>query len=107
MYSLEILVKSLRIIVISTASTGKSYLIKAIRRHLCKMAGIKSKIPVLVIALTGVVTFNINRSMIYLMLSIPILNNKSININSDKMKQLQKRLKNVTYFIIDEKNMVG
>ena len=46
-------VEPLRILVMGTAGTGKSYLIKAIREQLCKMAG-KERNPILVIAPTGV-----------------------------------------------------
>jgi hypothetical protein len=100
-------IKPLKILVMGTTGTGKLYLIRAIKGRLRRMAGIGSKTPVLVIAPTGVAAFNINGSMIHLTLSIPILTDKSININGDKLKQLQERLENVTYFIINEKSMVG
>src|SRR6266498_710392 len=71
------------------------------------MAGKEGKSPVLVIAPTGVAAFNINGSMIHSTLSIPILNDKNIDVNGDRMKQLQERLENIIYFIIDEKSIVG
>ncbi|GBB88855.1 hypothetical protein RclHR1_15480004 [Rhizophagus clarus] len=94
----------------STTGTGKSYLIPAIKRRLRRIASIadiESKSPVLIIALMGVAAFNINESIIHSTLSIPILNNKSIDINSERTKQLQERLENEIYFIIDEMSMVG
>jgi hypothetical protein len=100
-------VELLRILAMGTVGTGKSYLIRAIRGCFHRMAGIGSKTPVLVIALMGVAAFNINGSMIHSTLSISILTNKSIDINGDRLKQLQERLENITYFIIDEKSMVG
>src|SRR5581483_10677334 len=39
-------VEPLRILVIGTTSTGKSYLIKAIREHLRRMAGVRSELLV-------------------------------------------------------------
>ena len=91
-----------------TAGTGKSYLIKAIRSRLREMAGIGSESPVLVLAPTGVAAFNINGRTIHSTLSIPIIvNSKNLNINGERLKQLQSRLQNVRYFIIDEKSMVG
>src|SRR6266498_5518763 len=48
----------LRIIIMGTAGTGKSYLIKAIRNMLHEMAGNKTKAPLLVLAPTGVAAFN-------------------------------------------------
>ena len=41
------------------------------------------------------------------MLSISFINDNNVDLNSNKLKQLQERLKDVTYFIIDEKSMVG
>ncbi len=70
------------------------------------MAGIGSKSPVLVLAPTGVTAFNINRMTIHSNLSIPIITNKSLDLNGEWLKQLQDRLKDIQYIIIDEKSMV-
>jgi hypothetical protein len=71
------------------------------------MTGIRPKTPLHVIVSTEVAAFNINGLIIHLILSIPIFNNKSIDINRDRMKQLQEQLENIINFIIDEKSMVG
>jgi len=89
-----------------TAGTGKSYLIKAIRERLRTMSR-NGKSPVIVIAPTGVAAFNINGATIHSMLSIPITNDKKVELNSISLKQLQERLQDVSYVIIDEKSMVG
>ncbi len=99
-------VDPLRIIVMGTAGTGKTYLIKAIRNRLREMAGIEYKSPVLVLALTGVAAYNINRMIIHSTLSIPIII-KNLDINGERLNELQDRLQNVSYIIIDEKSMVG
>ncbi len=70
------------------------------------MTGIESKSSVVILALTGVTVFNINGVMIYSMLSISILSDNCFDIDGERLKQLQERLQNVNYFIIDEKSMV-
>jgi len=100
-------VEALKIIVMGTTGTGKSYLIRAIRDRLCTMAGSGSEPPVLVIAPTGVAAFNINGATIHSTLSIPIFNTKNFDLDGNRLKQLQERLQNVIYLIIDEKSMVG
>src|SRR3989440_1844252 len=101
-------VDPLRIIIMGTAGTGKSYLIRAIRERLQKMSREESEPPVIVIAPTGVAAFNINGTTIHSTLSIPICNDKRlVDIDWERLKQLQKRLHKIHYIIIDEKSMVG
>ncbi|GBB95753.1 hypothetical protein RclHR1_26020002 [Rhizophagus clarus] len=50
----------LKIIVMGTAETGKTYLIKAIRSRLQKMVGTGLKSPIIVLAPIGIAAFNIN-----------------------------------------------
>ena len=101
-------VEALRMIIMGTAGTGKSYLIRAIRGRLRTMAGSGSKSPVVVLAPTGVAAFNINGVTIHSMLSIPIINDKKrFDIDGERLNQLQERLDKVQYIIIDEKSMVG
>ena len=96
----------LRIIVMKTAGTEKTYLINAIRNKLHKMTEVRSKSPVLVLAPTGIAAFNINGITVHLALSIPIIA-KNLDINGERLKQLQNRLQDVIYVIIDEKSMVS
>ena len=100
-------VEPLRMLIMGTAGTGKSYLIKAVRSRLHTMAGNEAESPVLVIAPTGVAAFNINGATIHSKLSVPISKDKKYNLEGKRLKQLQERLKDVKYFIIDEKSMVG
>ncbi|CAG8734123.1 633_t:CDS:2, partial [Racocetra persica] len=60
--------------------------------------------PLLVLTSTGVAAFNINRLTINLALSIPICT-KNFDIGGEKLNQLQERLQNVKYIILDEKSM--
>ncbi|CAG8650540.1 20725_t:CDS:2 [Cetraspora pellucida] len=101
-------IEPLRIIIMGTAGTGKSYLINAIRQLLQEIAtrnGVESS-PIIVLALTGVAAFNIHGTTIHSTLSIPI-NGNNIDIKGESLKQLQKKLNDVRYIIIDEKSMVG
>ncbi len=59
------------------------------------------------LAPTGVTAFNINGIMIYSALLIPIITNKNLNIKGECLKQLQNRLKDVIYIIINEKSMIS
>ncbi|EXX67911.1 Pif1p [Rhizophagus irregularis DAOM 197198w] len=97
----------LRIIVMGTAGTGKTYLIEAIRCRLREMAG-ESKSPIAVLALTGVAAFNTEGITIHSGLSILIVNNANcLDISGKRLKQLQDKLKDVSYVIIDEKSIVS
>jgi len=60
---------------------------------------------VVVLAPTGVAAFNIHGVTIHSVLSIPI--NKNYDLTGEQLKKLQKNLSGVSYFIIDEKSMVG
>jgi hypothetical protein len=74
------------------------------------MAGNGQNLPVIVLAPTGVAAFNINGATIHSMLSILIINDKhgkGLDINGERLKQLQERLQGVHYIIIDEKSMIG
>ena len=84
-------VEPLRLIIMGTAGTGKSYLINMIRSRLWEIAknnDINAQSPVLVIAPTGVTAFNIHGVTIHSALSIPI--SKNVDLNGDGLKKLQK-----------------
>lgn len=98
-----------RIIIMGTAETGKLHLIKTVRNHLEEMArnyNTNAQSPVLVLAPTRVVAFNIHRITIYSALSIPI-RSSNFDLDGERLKQLQKKLSNMKYFIFDEKSMIG
>ncbi|CAG8720815.1 17502_t:CDS:1 [Cetraspora pellucida] len=102
-------VEPLRIIIMGTAGTGKSYLIKAVVVRLNELAkdhGVEKKSPVLLLAPTGVAAYNIHGTTIHSALSIPV-NCTNFDLNGERLKQLQNKLQDVKYFIIDEKSMVG
>ncbi len=66
------------------------------------------KSPIVILALTEVVAFNIDGIMIHSGLSILIVNDtKRLDINGKQLMQLQNKLKDINYIIIDEKSMVG
>ncbi|CAG8808303.1 20251_t:CDS:2, partial [Cetraspora pellucida] len=101
-------IEPLRIIIMRTADTGKSYLINAIWQLLQKIAtrnGIES-FSIIVLVLTRVAAFNIHRTMIHSALSI-LINSNNIDIKDESLKQLQKKLNGIRYIIINEKSIVG
>ncbi|RHZ79386.1 hypothetical protein Glove_147g55 [Diversispora epigaea] len=100
-------VEALKIIILGTAGTGKSYLIKAIRGLLRQMAGTESKSPILMLVPTGVAAFNISGMTIHSALSISVNDSNNLNLKGKRLKQLQERLEGVIYIIIDEKSMIG
>src|ERR1044071_6306067 len=89
----------LRIIVMGTAGTSKSYLIRAIRKQLNMMAGNDSNTLIRVIAPTGVAAYNINGATAHSALSLLIYNNQSTDLDGNRLKQLQERLQDVIYQI--------
>ena len=93
--------------IMGTAGTGKSYVIKAIRQMLRSMSGNQVERSFLVMAPTVVAVYNINGTTIHSTLSIPIFNSNNFEINNNNLKQLQNRLEKIIYLIIDEKSMIG
>jgi len=72
------------------------------------MVGTGSKSPMIVLAPTGVVAFNIDEITLHSGLSIPIINDsKHLEINGERLKQLQDKLNHVRYVIINEKSIIG
>src|SRR5947209_1015776 len=70
------------------------------------MAENDSNTLIRVIAHTGIAAYNINGATVHSTLSLPIYNNQSTELDRNKLKQLQERLYDVIYIIIDEKSMV-
>ncbi len=65
------------------------------------------KSSIAILALIDIIEFNIDGIIIHLGLSILIVNDaKYLKINSEQLKQLQDRLKDIRYIIIDKKNIV-
>ena len=102
-------IKPLRVIIMKTVRIGKSYLIQAIWYRILeikKKNKSNAKSPILMLIPIGVVAFNVYGITIHSTFSIPV-NNTNFDINSEWLKQLQNRLQNVKYIIIDEKSMIG
>jgi len=60
-----------------------------------------------VLTLIRVIVFNIHDIIIYSALSIPIFrNNHNLNLNSEHLKILQKKLDGIKYLVINKKSMV-
>ena len=98
-------IELLRLIVMSTAGTDKSYLINIIRERLCKIARnnkIDAQSSILVLAPTGVAAFNICGITIHSVLFILISKN-NFDLSGDHLKILQNKLDGIEYLIIDEK----
>jgi hypothetical protein len=98
----------LRLIVLGTAGTGKSYLINMIRDRLTEIARDHNidESPLMLLAPTGVAAFNIRGLTIHSSLSVPV-SNRSLDLAGENLKKIQTKLAGVHYFIIDEKSMVG
>jgi len=88
----------LRIIIISTAKTDKSYLISIIQDRLQENS--------IVLAPTGIAAFNIQGRTIHSSLSILICD-INYKLEGESLKKLQNRIKDIQYIIIDEMSMVG
>ncbi|CAG8768743.1 17939_t:CDS:2, partial [Cetraspora pellucida] len=105
------LIEPLCAIIMSTANTGKSYVIKAIRNRMFEIArehniDTKKEPPILVLVPTGVAAFNINGCTIHLALFLPS-NFKNLELKAESLKKLQQKLKGVKITIFDEKSMIS
>ncbi|KAK3896343.1 PIF1-like helicase-domain-containing protein, partial [Staphylotrichum tortipilum] len=89
--------------------TGKSYIIRLLSArldHLARAAGRPS--PVVRAAPTGVAANNISGSTIHSLLRLPISKKGELNtLNATEIGNLQAKLADFLYFIIDEKSMIG
>ncbi|XP_044718785.1 PIF1-like helicase domain-containing protein [Hirsutella rhossiliensis] len=85
--------------------TGKSYLINLLSAHLQAASGGRGT-PVWRAAPTGVAGNQISGTTLHSLLHLPI--NKDFKpLSAIDKAQLQKKLKNVKYLIVDEKSMLG
>ncbi|KJK78206.1 hypothetical protein H634G_06379 [Metarhizium anisopliae BRIP 53293] len=85
--------------------TGKSYLIKLLSAHLQAATGGRGT-PVWRVAPTGVAGNQISGTTLHSLLHLPI--NKDFRpLSAIDKAQLQKKLKDIQYLIIDEKSMLG
>ena len=91
--------KQLLMILLGTAGTGKSYVIKALKDAL----GDELEIT----APTGMAAFNVNGVTIHSLLGLPIQGVNSTSLSVGKKKSYQKKLTKMKYLIIDEFSMIG
>ena len=101
--------KALRLIVSGQGGTGKSrvidYLNRKISQHLSEVS-----ITVVVAAPTGLAAFNIGRTTIHRLLSLPVEHGKPADysrLQQEQLTLLKATLKNVKLLIIDEVSMVS
>ncbi|XP_057854335.2 ATP-dependent DNA helicase pfh1-like [Cryptomeria japonica] len=94
----------LQMIVQGTAGTGKSFLIDCIRKQLNISTTVKQN-PLLVLAPTGVVSFNIQATTIHAGLRIPI--REMHPLIGQPLMTLQEQLKHIKYILIDEMSFLG
>lgn len=94
----------LHMVIQGTAGTGKSYLIHCIRNAL--QTCIPTRVnPLLVLAPTGIATFNIHASTIHATLKIPIREMKPLQ--GQALTTFQEDMKNIQYIFIDEMSFIG
>lgn len=89
----------LRMIVSGTAGTGKSYLISALSQLLgdsCMLTGT-----------TGMASFNICGMTLHSTLQLPVQRSNHANLQGTSLQQLQVKLIEKHYLIIDEMSMIG
>src|SRR5256885_15670116 len=97
----------LRLIMLGTAGTDKSFLINMIQNRLNKIAQDHNVniSPIMLLALTGVAAFNIHGLTIHLSFFISV-SSKTFDLTGENLKKLQSKLDSVYYFVIDKKSMV-
>ena len=84
--------------------TGKSYLIGAISQSL-QNAAILSLSPLLLLAPTGVTTFNIGASTVHSKLKIPIQG--FCQLEGTRLASFQEEMAHIKYILIDEMSFIG
>jgi hypothetical protein len=94
----------LKMIIQGTAGTGKSYLIHCIKEALSSQAT-SGHSPILLLAPTGVATFNIHATTIHAGLRIPIKDMRPLHGQS--LTVFQEEMKHIHYILIDEMSFIG
>lgn len=92
-------VRSLFLIIIGLAGTGKSYLIHAIRNLL--------QSHYVVNATTGKASYNIGGVTIHSLLKLPVGPRGSKDLSGASLIRLQQHLESINYILIDEYSMLG
>ena len=88
----------LRIIVLGTAGTGKSFLIKKLKHLLIE--------KIAIVAPTGVAAFNVNGSTIHNLLKI-FPNKEFEPLKGESLLALQEKFKEIKYLVLEEISMIG
>ena len=91
-------------IIQGVAGTGKFYLINTIKKNLYSQA-VAGHNPLLLLAPTGVATFNIHATTIHTGLRIPIKNMQPLH--GQALSVLQEEMKHIQYILIDEMRFIG
>ena len=94
---------SLKMVIQGTAGTGKYYLISCLKYSLqtpCEQSGY----VLLLLAPTGVATFNIHAYTIHLALRIPI--GEMQPLEGQPLSKLQEELRHIHYILIDEMSFI-
>ena len=91
--------EALLLIINGVAGTGKSYLIKALKSYL--------KQKCVITATTGKAAYNIRGVTVYSLLKLPTCPQSEKDLSGESLIELQERLSNTDYILIDEYSMLG
>ena len=91
--------EALLLIINGVAGTGKSYLIKALKSYL--------KQKCVITATTGKAAYNIRGVTVHSLLKLPTCPQSEKDLSGESLIELQERLSNTDYILIDEYSMLG
>ena len=91
--------EQLLMIITGIAGSGKSYLLKCIKKLLSEQC--------LLTAYFGIAAYNINGKTLHSLLQLPIRNKSKHELKGNALLKLQKELENVKCIIIDEFSVIG
>ena len=89
----------LRMMVLGTAGTGKSFLIRALAQLLGNAC--------IISATTGIAAFHIGGITLHSALQLPVQSHNKTDLSGTSLATLQHKLKDVHYIIVDEVSMLG